>query len=252
MLYLVGLPVGNWQDMPPRNLELLSSAKYLVVENEEIFDNIKERLNLQPSVEIIYIGTMREYKTLSNERRSTDRVLELLKSGEDVYVISDDGMPGIADPGEMITRKAVENGFDISATPGPSSIIAAVSVAGCQHNFSFEAFLTKNPEAEDIEFERLRQLNNKINKECPMVFMLRNYRSGPNQDEVIEVLSDMMKVWGHRNGVLCYNLTTPNESIVRGSLYKLIEYHKSNKSNGDDMVMLVIDGKTPMLSMPEV
>lgn len=239
MLYLVGLPVGNWQDMPPRNLELLSSAKYLVVENEEIFDKIKEILNLQPLVEIIYIGSMQKFDT-AKEPKAIKKILNLLKQDQDVYVISDDGMPGIADPGEMITREAIKHGYKVSATPGPSSIIAAASVAGCQHNFSFEAFLPEDKK------ERAKAIQIKSSNQAPMIFMLVNIQ----KSRVYEVLDQMVEKWGNRNGVLCYNLTTSKETTVRGDLLYLRKYHEIN-SNEDDLVMLVVDGSRPMLSMPK-
>lgn len=239
MLYLIGLPVGNWEDMPPRNLELLRNAKYLVVENKEIFSKLKEALNLQPSVEIIYIGSMQKFDP-TKEPRSIKKILNLLKQDQDVYVISDDGMPGIADPGEMITREAIKHGYKVSATPGPSSIIAAASIAGCQHNFSFEAFLPEDKK------QRSRMLQIKSSNQAPMIFMLvNNERCTP-----YDVLSDMQKIWGNRNGVLCYNLTTSKENIVRGGLLHLMEYYAKHKKN-EDLVMLVIDGNRPMLSMRE-
>lgn len=240
MLYLVGLPVGNWQDMPPRNLELLSSAKYLVVENEEIFDKIKEILNLQPLVEIIYIGSMQKFDT-AKEPKAIKKILNLLKQDQDVYVISDDGMPGIADPGEMITREAIKHGYKVSATPGPSSIIAAASVAGCQHNFSFEAFLPEDKK------QRSRMLQIKSSNQAPMIFMLVNN----DKSRVYEVLEDMIENWGDRNGALCYNLTSNKETVLRDRLSGLRIYHENHGYDGD-LVMLVIDGKTPMLSMPKV
>jgi 16S rRNA (cytidine1402-2'-O)-methyltransferase len=239
MLYLVGLPVGNWEDMPKRNFELLRNAKYLVVENQENFNIIKSNLALDNIIQTFYIGSMGKYD-LTKEPETFKIILELLKSGEDVYVISDDGMPGIADPGEMITRETINHGFTVSATPGPSAIIAAASVAGCQHNFSFEAFLPEDKK------ERAKAIQIKSSNQAPMIFMLVNIQ----KSRVYEVLDQMVEKWGNRNGVLCYNLTTSKETTVRGDLLYLRKYHEIN-SNEDDLVMLVVDGSRPMLSMPK-
>lgn len=248
MLYLVGVPVGNWQDMPPRNIELIKNAKNLIVENEPNFQEILRQLKIDKSnANIMYIDTNHSNYlngVIQNEAMLVEKTLELLSYGEDVYVISDEGMPGISDPGEILTVECIKAGYKISATPGPSSIIAAASVAGCQQNFSFEGFLSKE--------NLFSHLKHKKNLQTPMIFMLRNSDwSGAFQPEIEQFLDEALKMWGDRRAVLCYNLTTNEERVIYGLISYLKKYHVENRKP-EDKVMIVVDGIIPMLCMPKV
>jgi 16S rRNA (cytidine1402-2'-O)-methyltransferase len=241
-LYLVGLPVGNWEDMPPRALRYIKEAKNIVIEREEAFAKIWPALGIQkPDVNIISIEMQSRggEPGRSYELENLSKVINLLESGEDVYLISDDGMPGVADPGELITKEAIKGGFEVTATPGPSAVLAAVSVAGCQHNFYFGSFLPHGKE------ERIQYLNNHKNINAPMVFMLRSLTSDENgkpmfHPEIPNFLEDAINVLGDRNAVLCYNLTKDNERVVRGTFSYLLKYFNETPRE-EDLIMIVID-----------
>ena len=143
-VYLVGLPIGNDGDLAPRAIQYITHAKNIVIEREEAFEHIWPRLGIpKPTANMISI----EYDSdggepgFAYELENSNKIMELLENGEDVYIVSDEGMPGIADPGEFIVRAAIKRGIEITATPGPSVAIAAVAVAGCMHNFTFDSFL---------------------------------------------------------------------------------------------------------------
>lgn len=241
-LYLVGLPVGNWEDMPPRALRYIKEAQNIVIEREEAFQKIWPALGIErPNVNIISIEMQSRggEPGRSYELENMKKVLELLDKGEDVYLISDDGMPGVADPGELITKEAIKNGFEVTATPGPSAVLAAVSVAGCQHNFYFGSFLPYKSE------DRIDYLQNRKMIGAPMVFMLRNLSSNIDgtpafHPEIPLFLKEARDILGDREAVLCYNLTTPREKVVRGTLSFLSKYFDETP-RGEDLIMIVID-----------
>jgi 16S rRNA (cytidine1402-2'-O)-methyltransferase len=242
-LYLVGLPVGNWEDMPPRALRYIKTAKNIVMESEEAFEMIWPSLGIEkPNANFITIEMVSTggEPGRSYELDNMQQILDLLEAGEDVHIISDDGMPGVADPGELITKQAIANGIEVTATPGPSVALAAVAVAGCMHNFSFESFL---PFEKD---ERIKYISKRKYAYAPMVFVLRNTkRSYNNQiaysDEIPEFLSEAAEVLGeNRRAVLCYNLTKENEKVVRGTLKELHEYFTTTPRE-PDLITIVID-----------
>lgn len=242
-LYLVGLPIGNWEDMPPRALRYITTAKNIVMESEEAFSRIWPRLGIKkPDANFITIEmvSIEGEPGRSYELDNMKSILDLLEAGEDVHIISDDGMPGIADPGELIVKEAIANGIDITATPGPSVAIASVAVAGCMHNFSFESFLPFEKE------ERIKYIAQRKYLHCPMVFVLRNTkRSHSNKteysSEIPEFLKESAEVLGsERQAVLCYNLTKINEKVVRGTLQELGVYFDSTPRE-PDLITIVID-----------
>lgn len=242
-LYLVGLPVGNWEDMSVRAYKYIKNAKNIVIEREEAFASIWPELGMErPDVNIISIemDSNGGEPGKSYELENMDKILAILESGEDVYLISDDGMPGIADPGELITKNAIASGFEVTATPGPSVAIAAVAVAGCMHNFSFESFLPFTKE------DRVKYLFERRHLHAPMVFVLRNLmRSNNNQiayhHEIPEFLQEAVEVLGaERKAVLCYNLTKDNERVVRGTLKELKKYFDETPRE-PDLITIVID-----------
>lgn len=242
-LYIVGLPIGNWDDISVRALNYIKTAKNIVIEREEAFERIWPALGMsRPNVNIISIemDSNGGEPGTSYELVNMNKILDLLNSGEDVHIISDDGMPGVADPGELIIKNAIANGIEITATPGPSVAIAAVAVAGCPHNFSFESFLPF------VKEERMKYIRDRKHMFAPMVFVLRNLtRSEDNKPafhpEIPEFLSEAVDILGkERRAVLCYNLTKPNEKVVRGTLEQLRDFFNS-EPRGEDLISIVID-----------
>jgi 16S rRNA (cytidine1402-2'-O)-methyltransferase len=239
MLYVVGMPVGNWADMPPRNLQMIKDAKHLVVENSEHFEYFLRIFKIDKiNCNIMYLSTQNNgIAQHPPEREITAQVLEYLKMGEDVYLICDDGMPGIADPGSRLIQRCSEHGIKVSATPGPSAVTAAVTVAAAGHNFSFHSFFSKD------KIERQKELIKLEDNPYAHVFMLRNAIS-PREflPEIEEVFPEIIEIWGDREANLCINLTMDNETIVRGKISYLLEYILKHRKT-EDKIMIVIEGK---------
>lgn len=239
MLYVVGLPVGNYADMPPRNLQMIKDAKHLVVENSQFFEQFLHTSKIDKSnCNIMYLTTQANDITQNPpELEIASKVLEYLKMGEDVYLICDDGMPGIADPGSRLIQQCIDQDIKISATPGPSAVIAAVTVAAYGHNFSFHSFFAKD------KIFRKGQLLSLKDHSTAHVFMLRNAIS-PTEflPEIEEVFPEIIEIWGDRRATLCINLTMGNETVVRGKISYLLEYILKHRKT-EDKIMVVIEGK---------
>lgn len=238
-LFLVGTHIGNLDDMPPRSKKYINDANNVVIENLDAYIKICKDLNIDHSNKnIISIrfdsdgtkpGKMFEFE-------NTKKIIDLLKSGEDVYVISDEGMPGIADPGSMLVKSCIKNNISVSSTPGPSVVIAAAAVTGTMHNFTLESFLPFNRD------QKIIWLKNKKNHEYPMIIMLRNAKNNNEfNNEIPEFLHDACSILGENKiGSLCYNLTTEKEFVINGTMKELSDYFSSTKRNISDQICMVI------------
>jgi 16S rRNA (cytidine1402-2'-O)-methyltransferase len=253
-LYLVGLPIGNWGDLSDRVREYVSTAKNLVIEREEAFEHIWSNIGIErPQANIISIefeSNAGEPTGIPYELRNMDKILDLLNNGEDVHIISDEGMPGVADPGSHIVAKAIKSGIEVTATPGPSVAMAAVAVTGTMHNFTFDSFLPYTKEDKIIFMKQRRNLH------TPLVLVLRNVKKvdEPGQfpvlsEEISEFLEDAINIFGpERHAALCYNLTKPTERVVRGTMLYLKQYFDSAERDLWDQITIVID--SPSNGMP--
>jgi 16S rRNA (cytidine1402-2'-O)-methyltransferase len=248
-LYLVGLPIGNWEDISERAKQYVTTAKNLVIERQEAFEHIWKHVgNPRSDANIISIefqSTAGEPSGTPYELQNMQKILDLLNNGEDVYIISDEGMPGIADPGSHIVGKAIEQGIEITSTPGPSVAIAAVAVTGTMHNFTFDSFLPYERK------DKIIFMTKRANLHTPLVLVLRNmaHAAGAGEplifnNEIPEFLEDAVDIFGSdRHAALCYNLTKPNERVVRGTLKYLKDYFFTNERNVLDQITIVIDQK---------
>ena len=234
---MVGTPIGNLEDMSIRSLNYIKEAKNIVAENPKDFKRFLESLNIDKSgANIMYAHT---WPNLIGEEPLIRNVLDLLTSGEDVYVICDAGMPGVADPGGAIAKECIKHGIQVVSTPGPSVTIASAVSTGISNAFLFGGFLPKE------KGMRLKNLQAYIVSPAPCIFLITYMFDADGFDDCIKVLGD-------RNGALCYNLTTPRETIIFGKLSELREkYVQRFNAEQIDYVTLIIDSyPNQALQMP--
>ena len=135
-LWLVATPIGNLGDLSPRAVDVLSHVGLVCCE-----DTRRTGLLLQ------HAGIRADRLAVCNEHTEVARIddaMAVLASGRDVAIVSDAGTPGISDPGERIVRAAIDAGYDVSATPGPSAAIMALTISGlATDRFVFEGFIPR-------------------------------------------------------------------------------------------------------------
>lgn len=251
-LFLIGSPIGNTEDMSDRLINAITKATTICVEDEGRFSQFCKKNNLNYTAEIIDIsysvGNFREFN-------NKDLIINKLLSGEDVHIISDEGMPGVCDPGDVIADLAIKNNIPIKVSPGPSTIIAAAITANVGHGFSFESFPPHNEGGhEEVLWERLCQ------KHHPMIFLLQNpmHSASDSEEKVIKIwptfsvfyfINKAIEKFGKdRNAVFCIDLTYPSEHVVRGTLEKIKEYIDKNSTELGRMC-IVVDGKDKKVSV---
>jgi len=242
-LHLIGSPIGNMSDVSERLLNAFKEAKYICVEDIDRFKEYCTRNKFFYTAELIDICF-----SLNNNREkdNKERIMSLLKNGEDVYIISDEGMPGLADPGDILVREAIKNNIDLVTSPGPSTAIAAASIANILNNFTFEGFMPDKDEDRHFKFKILQQ------SIAPMIFLLHNPNNRPvDKEDKIHMLhtcfdydvfiKECINFFGEeRNAIFCIDLTTEKQKIIRGKLKELEMYFMENKVFGN--ICLVVDG----------
>ena len=146
-LFLLTLPIGNMEDLSQRGRQSLTHGKHFFVEDTRVFIDRVKRAEIDLKAESLF--------AFHDQDRSKDiKAIELLESGEDVYIASDAGSPLISDPAFPLVRLAIEKGFEIDVLPGPNSVITALELSGLPpHPFQFHGFLTKENSKKESIFE---------------------------------------------------------------------------------------------------
>jgi 16S rRNA (cytidine1402-2'-O)-methyltransferase len=206
ILYIVSTPIGNLEDVTLRALRILKEVDHIAAE-----DTRHSRKLLS------HYGITNELSSYWGEREKarSEKIIEVLKQNKDVALISDAGTPGISDPGEVLIRKAIDEGIEVITVPGPSAIISALTVSGISaSNFMYLGFVpSKKMERkrfyQDISFEKRTM----IMYESP--------------HRLIDSLNDLATIMPLREIAVCHELTKLNESVYRGPV--------------DDVVSMLMD-----------
>lgn len=198
-LWLVATPIGNLGDLAPRAAEVLAAAGLVCCE-----DTRRTGLLLQ------HAGIRAERLAVCNDHTEASRVddvLRTLREGRDVAVVSDAGTPGISDPGERIVRAVVDAGFDVSAVPGPSAAIMALTISGLPADrFVFEGFLPRKGT------DRTQRLHEIAAEHRTTVIYEAPHRAQRTLDDLRRVCGD------DRTVVVTRELTKLHETVERGPL----------------------------------
>lgn len=205
-LVLAGAPIGQAGDVSPRLREILQSADVVAAEDTRRL----RRLTGDLGVEIG--GRVVSYYD-ANEAARAIELLEALKDGKTVVIITDAGMPGVSDPGYRLTKLAVDEGITVTALPGPSAVTTALAISGLPSDrFCFEGFPPRK------SGERLRKLTALATEERTMVFFEAPHR-------LQSALEAMAEAFGpDREAAVCRELTKTYEEVRRGGLAELAEW----------------------------
>jgi len=202
-LFIVATPIGNYKDITLRALEILNSVDAVVCEEQREGSILLKKVGI----------TGKELLTLNehNERSRIDELITRLWQGQSLALVSDCGTPLFADPGSSLVMRVIEAGIKVIPIPGPSSLMAALSILGKNlEQFYFAGFLPRQPEARIKALTRLRE------NRTPLVLMDTPYR-------LQTLLEDVRKVFGAGQPVtLAADLTLPGERIFRGRVKDII------------------------------
>ena len=222
VLYVVATPIGNLEDMSPRALKVLAAVHRVAVEDTRHSGALLAHFGIRTP-----LVSLHEH----NESERSVWLLERLRAGEDVALISDAGTPLISDPGFDLVRAARAAGIRVTPVPGACALVAALSVSGLPTDrFVFEGFL---PAKTAARRERLEQLR-------PEARTLVFYES---VHRLQESLADMAAVFGaERRAVLARELTKLHEGVREAPLAELVRWAGDDAAAGKGEVVLVVAG----------
>ncbi len=217
-LYLIATPIGNLGDVSDRVRETLAGVSVVAAEDARRTGSLLKHLGIQ--------ARLTSYHD-HNERQKWPRLVEILENDEDIAIVSDAGMPGIADPGWHIIQAAIERDIDINVIPGPTAFVMALVLSGLPvDRFTFEGYVPKKPGARKRLFDEL------TNERRTMVFYETPYR-------IEKTLTEMIGVFGEeRRASVSRELTKLHEETIRGTLSELVE-HMSNRTAKGEFVIVV-------------
>lgn len=221
-LILAATPLGNILDASPRLKETLEQADLIAAEDTRRAKRLFADLNLDIKAPVISLFE-------ENEIEKIPDIIEKLKNGSKVVVISDAGTPAISDPGYRLVNKVIEENISITVIPGPSAVLSALILSGLPTDrFSFEGFIARKGK------ERTEILNN-LNTQSRTMIIFESPR------RTLQTLQDIQEIVGDdRKAAVVREISKTYEEVIRGSLKELVAWANSKEVLGE--ITLVIAG----------
>ncbi|MCR9289408.1 MAG: 16S rRNA (cytidine(1402)-2'-O)-methyltransferase [Bacteroidetes bacterium] len=221
MLYLVPTPIGNLEDITLRSIRILKEVDTILAEDTRVSKRLLSHLEISKPVHSFHSH---------NEHKVVSKIIERLKSGETIALVSDAGTPGISDPGFLLARECVNEGIKMECLPGATAFVPALVVSGLPcDKFFFEGFLPH---------KKGRQTRLKYLAELPATFIL--YES---PFRLVKCLKELAEHCGEdRQACVCRELTKLFEEKTTDTLANLIQkYDTEKKVKGE--IVIVVSGK---------
>ncbi|MGB2783590.1 MAG: 16S rRNA (cytidine(1402)-2'-O)-methyltransferase [Atribacterota bacterium] len=219
ILYICGTPIGNLEDITLRVLKILKKVNLIAAEDTRHTKKLLNHYQINTKITSYY-----EY----NKLKKAPYLVEILKNGQDIALVSDAGMPGISDPGYELINLVLKNNIKIIPVPGVSALITALVISGLPTDkFVFEGFLPRKIK------ERKKYFKSIENEERTVIFYETPHR-------LKKALKDMLEILGDRKIVIARELTKKFEEIIRGKLSQVLTEINTKEIKGE--ITLVVQG----------
>jgi 16S rRNA (cytidine1402-2'-O)-methyltransferase len=217
-LFLVATPIGNWEDITLRALRVLKEVDLVVYEERKEGSRLLRHYGIEKPVE-----SLNEH----NEAAASQVILERIKGGISVALISDAGTPVFSDPGQVLVERAIRLGIPVVPIPGASSLMPALIVSGFSiREFLFEGFLSPKRTRRVAELQQLKREPRTI------VLMDAPYR-------LVQLVRDIAEVIGSSRRIcVAFDLTLPTEKIFHGTAPELYKLFAKEERKGEFVVMI--------------
>ncbi len=206
-LYLVSTPLGNLKDITLRAIEVLENSDYILCEDTRVSKNLLNKYQIKSKL-------ISNHKF--NEKKNLIKIMEYLKSGKIISLISDAGTPSISDPGSLLINECINNNVNIFPIPGPSAVATAISISGFSDKFLFCGFLP----------EKKSQLNNELKKlsefENTLVFFV-------SSKKINKIIPGIKNNFTGRKILFCREITKMFEEFIRKNIDDLDLFEKEPK-----------------------
>lgn len=228
-LTIVGLPIGNVEDISERVLRALQETKFIVCEDTRMFSNLWSKLTTLGKVE--KLTARLKFVNDFNEHRVLPSLLVEMNQLEEAVLVSDAGMPLISDPGYKLVREGLDLGWEVTVVPGPTAESAALAVSGLPTDkYMFLGFLPKKPGKREDLLKTVMEMQKKTK------FTLVFYESTVR---LVKIFPEMLEVFGAESRVcLALDLTKVSEKIFRGSMAEILEIVKTRKLKGEATIVM--------------
>lgn len=216
-LYIVPTPVGNLEDITARALRVLREADLVLAEDTRTSGNLLRHFDIHVP--------MQSYHKF-NEHQTVARMVEVLKGGQNVALVSDAGTPGISDPGFLIAREAIREGIEVITLPGATAFVPALVSSGLPcDRFCFEGFLPQKK-------GRMSRLEALKDETRTIIFYESPHR-------VVKALQQFAEVFGEDRQVsVCREISKLHEESVRGTLREVIDHFTTHEPRGEFVIVV--------------
>lgn len=216
-LYVVPTPVGNLEDMTFRAIRILKEADLILAEDTRTSGILLKHFEIK--------NAMQSHHKF-NEHQTVEKVVERIKAGETVALVSDAGTPGISDPGFLVVRECVRNGIEVQCLPGATAFVPALVASGLpDERFCFEGFLPQKK-------GRMTRLNALKEETRTMIFYESPYR-------LVKTLTQFIEYFGlDRQVSVCREISKVHEESVRGTLQEVVAHFTETEPRGEIVIVL--------------
>ncbi len=219
VLYVITTPIGNLEDITLRSLRLLKTVKYLACEDTRTTRSLLQKLEIETAARLF---SYHEH----NEEHAAEKIIELLRSGVEVGLVSDAGMPGVSDPGYRAVSRAVAEGFKVEVCPGPSAVQTALVASGLpSSSYTFKGFPPRK------EGKRRKFFEDEKHAAHTLIFFESKHR-------IIKTIESAFEALGDREAVVCIELTKKFETIVRAGLKEMPRILDETDLRGEITVLI--------------
>lgn len=219
-LYVVPTPVGNMEDMTFRAIRILKEADLILAEDTRTSGILLKHYEIK--------NAMQSHHKF-NEHQTVESIVNRIKGGQTVALISDAGTPGISDPGFLVVRECVRNGIEVQCLPGATAFVPALVSSGLpDERFCFEGFLPQKK-------GRMTRLNALKEETRTMIFYESPYR-------LLKTLTQFAEIFGADRPVsVCREISKIHEKSVRGTLQEVIAHFTETEPRGE--IVIILGGK---------
>ena len=220
-LYLCATPIGNLEDITYRVLRTLKEVDLIAAEDT------------RNSIKLLNHFEIKTPMTSYHEYNKIDKAYQLvdkMREGKNIALITDAGTPGISDPGEDLVRICYEEGIEVTSLPGPAACITALTMSGLPtRRFAFEAFLPRDKKERAMVLEQLKnETRTIILYEAP--------------HHLVKTLEELLATLGDRKIAVCRELTKRYEEKKLSTISEMLQWYEENEPRGE--YVLVVDGKS--------
>ena len=220
-LYLCATPIGNLEDMTYRVVRTLGEVDLIAAEDTRNSVKLLNHFGIKTPM-----TSYHEYNKIEKGKK----LIEKLKDGMQIALVTDAGTPGVSDPGEELVKMCYEEGIEVTSLPGAAACITALTLSGLStRRFAFEAFLPTDKK------EKQSVLNELVNETRTMILYEAPHR-------LVRTLRELLERLGDRRITVCRELTKKHETVFATTLGEALAYYEANEPKGE--CVLVIEGKS--------